>query len=1183
MRFIRNNFYIIALTFLLVTHKSYSKSETCVEAGNFGNYITGGTEVNPAKHLKNYTYIERFFPIQVNEIKIVARGLIKYVGGGVISGLGIDQKLIKTKKGNSYNFYLDLGEGVDLRGALGGKDSFYTPVAGISFKNKNKPTIPNGCSKSSPEKEIKYEKSSIGDCSKITLFLQEDIKQNANAEDNSCYSAKCDNEISVILENNYTFNIKFLEEKYGKDGIEGKEEEYKNKLSKFFSCLVSGKEDCSSTRNEISGSSSGQKIKKVNNALENFEICIKSSDKKIMAKEEFIKKYYYLQCEEPQEKTEMIYFDDVEIVRHPVYDDENTAVADEATKPEQKYQYQIKKNFKANQDGDVYFFIGDKKEEQKRGFNITTEDKKYFTNGDNLNITIYQYDKNGKINNQCKLDMRKYSFSEDGKLSIKINRNEENIGVECIAGYLSTSNRYIKFIFSIKKDDEKDEDDYYYGRYEISAIANNPNSYFNILDIRENGDSFIKSILKEIDGYIPYKKSYNESELRDAFQKRIKSDKDIDEFAFSFDEYCGHRTTIEGSLGNNNKELIWEYTTQNGWVKDGNICKYENNKNDNIGLVKKIYTSFIKNDVFRNSINLILILSVIFYTISLMTGSSDLSREEIINKAIRISIAMVFLHPDYGFTWFNEIFLTTFKAGLANLSYSIFNSLTLTSSVTHDASDMAMGLFHPQGFNIIFNDTFVKKLIGLLFSYPLGTFSLLLIVGPALFMYIKTFFHVLMMYFITHLTISLMFILAPIFIAAFLFDSTKPMMDSWIENLFSFSAQQLTLLITFKFFDGIIIFLLKNAFAYEACQKGIFLFFFGKINVFAVEEMSMAYAYKFLLLYMAIFFMKELISFVNEIVSDIFDGFSLGHMTQQSMRQVSSGIGKIKGITSNMGSFSKKGIAFGAGKLASRNTAKRIEGAMDSVSNLFDDKKTPITDYIKGAGPLNIINRINREDSKSKIEIVTNQAHTKAMIDNYDYINDKIKKDIKDNRFKYYGNSEALKDAKEKIINDNINNIDNLTQKEKRNMKNALVKNNKKLSQGNWLYRGYTKTNLNNNKFDIKNDDLNSNTKDMHKGIIISPNKSLTGKVNLSVDEEIKTHTQIIDGSYKSLLHQKKNSRFNINKGGYTKDSSRESLEKIRDAFNERNDKDSNSHIKNHLDNINKTLESYEKTKNEKR
>ena len=74
-----------------------------------------------------------------------------------------------------------------------------------------------------------------------------------------------------------------------------------------------------------------------------------------------------------------------------------------------------------------------------------------------------------------------------------------------------------------------------------------------------------------------------------------------------------------------------------------------------------------------------------------------------------------------------------------------------------------------------------------------------------------------------------MFILAPIFIAAFLFESTKTMMDSWIENLLSFSAQQITLLITFKFFDGIIVFLLKNTFAYEAC-KNFYLFFFGDVK-----------------------------------------------------------------------------------------------------------------------------------------------------------------------------------------------------------------------------------------------------------------------------------------------------------------------------------------------------------------
>ena len=80
---------------------------------------------------------------------------------------------------------------------------------------------------------------------------------------------------------------------------------------------------------------------------------------------------------------------------------------------------------------------------------------------------------------------------------------------------------------------------------------------------------------------------------------------------------------------------------------------------------------------------------------------------------------------------------------------------------------------------------------------------------------------------------------------------------------------------------------------------------------------------------------------------------------------------------------------------------------------------------------MDVINRINRKDLKSKIEIAANKKHNMQMMNGYDDIRGKIQKDLKDNKFKYYDNSDAIKSAKEKIINDNVNKMNNLT-KEKR-------------------------------------------------------------------------------------------------------------------------------------------------------
>ena len=82
----------------------------------------------------------------------------------------------KGKKGNSYDFYIDIGEGLALKMFLKKKDSFYAPVAGFLFKDKNKPTTnPTNCSRTNLDDEVEHKKISIDECSKIDLFRLEDM------------------------------------------------------------------------------------------------------------------------------------------------------------------------------------------------------------------------------------------------------------------------------------------------------------------------------------------------------------------------------------------------------------------------------------------------------------------------------------------------------------------------------------------------------------------------------------------------------------------------------------------------------------------------------------------------------------------------------------------------------------------------------------------------------------------------------------------------------------------------------------------------------------------------------------------------------------------------------------------------------------------------------------------------
>ena len=1180
MRFIRNNIHIFIITFLIIGSNSYAKDKDCIEAGNFGNYITGGLNVDSREHIKKVITLEKLFPINDDKITLRAKGTLTYDDiNSTKKNIGNWNRssFFNVKNGGSYNFFLNIGEGKNLKTALEGSKKFSNKVVGVFFE-KGKPIEQPDCDTDTIGIRIEHQANDPSKCSGVMSLNMSDIK---NQDDGTCIGKGCNDEIGNIMDN----SLLSLNEKY--TAIINDPNKIGLQLSDFFKCSL-GEEEKKECYNEFITKKEEELAllrQQFNNNLKTITSCIRNDNIKRVSFKIYdgIDDYhYYNSCS--VEHGEMIYFDDISIVTNRLTNSDNNSEETE------RYNYKIKKTFKAKNNGRIFFFTLDGSEPE-----ISIPNTKYLTNGENLVITIKQYNSDNKPTQTCRL--KKRLFNNEGFAELNFNKNQKNLGIDCAAGHLNNKDK-MKFIFSISKENKKDKDEYYYGEYEVSVVAKNSDSYIDILNIRGDGESFLKSTLKEIDGYIPFKKSYNKDEFLYQYHQRINStkkiDKDyckknIDECNNIFNKYCGtDKLSITNSVGNNNKEIAWDYNSKNGWVKDGNICKYDNSKNNNIGLVKKIYTGFIKNDVFRNSINLILVLSVIFYTISLFTGSSDLSRQEMINKMIRFSIVVVFLHPDLGFTWFNEIFIYSFKAGLSNLSYSIFNSLTLTSSINHNSSDMAMSLFQPHGLNTIFNGTFIFKLSALLFTYPLGTFSLILIVIPALSMYLYTFFYVMMVYFTTHLTISLMFIMAPIFLAAALYESTKSMIDSWISNLFSFAAQQITLLVTFKFFDGIVIFLLKNAFFYESCQS-VLQIFTTNFNVFKIEELSISYAYKFLLLYIAIFIMKGVIIFVNSVVSDIFSGFKLGSMAKQSIGQIQNAQAAIKNIGSNMGLVTKQATLWGTSKIGGKNMAKRVERAMDIVSYPFDDKKTTISDYIKGGGPLDVINKINKTDLRSLEEIKANKEHQEQMNQLFDDTNKQIAEDIKNNKYKYYKNPEARENAKKKIINDNIKKMHNLTNKEKENMRNALMKNNKKLLRGsNMLERGYQSSHLQDNQVNINNKDSyydeirrslkkdydqkkleDSVEKEIEKNITAFNEHEKIQEMKEKLKTEKITSKQL---GYKAKIMMNKSESKNI-----SKNDAKAKLEKIRDAFKERED---NKDIEKHIKKINETLN---KPKNQKR
>ncbi|MDA9818253.1 type IV secretion system protein, partial [Flavobacteriaceae bacterium] len=560
-----------------------------------------------------------------------------------------------------------------------------------------------------------------------------------------------------------------------------------------------------------------------------------------------------------------------------------------------QYSGYFKKNITFSKTGKLYFFIADDPNgaDPNLKFNVINEGQKvFYSNGKRLKIVA------SRGNDECILDSAYHRFSKSGELNLKVNESKDNLGLNCEIGNInrvaeSASEEARKVNFSFYFDDDDSNYSNNGGYYKISVISKNVTSAFNPLGFGQEGESFIKTILREMDGYRPKKKELTKNEIYQEYsgENIIASvNQDIDDI---FKTYCGIKSDSSrygDSFFTNNS--LWEYTYDNGWYIDAKSDKCVWNATDsNGGLVQKVYKTFLDSPFYRNTINSLLVLMVIFYAITTLTGISDFSRDNVIKKMIRFGVIMLFLHPDAGFYWFSNIFIDAFKGGVNQMVYNISESFSGVPS-GDITPDITLTLFESEAINIIFSKAFVGKLFALFFDIPIGTIAFLFIVFPAVILYIYTFFYVVFLYLIAQLTISLMFILAPIFLVAALFESTKEMFDNWLSQLFSLSMQQIMLIITFKFFNIIVLGILKITFHYEVCPAWYDVIFGLGFSFYKIAHLPITFGvfFKFLLFFAAVYIMNKMIFFISKLIGQIFEGFRIGKMATSAVNAMKGAI-----------------------------------------------------------------------------------------------------------------------------------------------------------------------------------------------------------------------------------------------------------------------------------------------------
>ena len=245
-----------------------------------------------------------------------------------------------------------------------------------------------------------------------------------------------------------------------------------------------------------------------------------------------------------------------------------------------------------------------------------------------------------------------------------------------------------------------------------------------------------------------------------------------------------------------------------------------------------IYTNIVEENSFLNYIKALLVLYIIFTAIGFLIGVIQITNAEFVIRIFKIGVIMQLVATGESWAFFNKYFFSFFQNGVNELTSIVFGG----ASVITDPTAIDASKVHQEGcisnvagiqmFDHFIDQTFsyetTRKILSLFFGDHITILKGLLFV-PIIYILIIviliTVIKSVLIFMVSYLAISILIVLAPIFIPFTLFKLTRSFFDNWIKQMISYFIQPLIILI----FAGFVITLfnaqMHNLFGYRICWK----------------------------------------------------------------------------------------------------------------------------------------------------------------------------------------------------------------------------------------------------------------------------------------------------------------------------------------------------------------------------
>lgn len=248
---------------------------------------------------------------------------------------------------------------------------------------------------------------------------------------------------------------------------------------------------------------------------------------------------------------------------------------------------------------------------------------------------------------------------------------------------------------------------------------------------------------------------------------------------------------------------------------------------DNRGFVQKFYEAVIKDTAYQTILKICFTLMISFYGMYYLLGMAELTQSELITRLVKIGFIYLMVGTD-GWYYYNMFFVKFFKSGVDYLVFAIAGAFDDSASLSaafvkndfYDKSVLFSGV--DRNLSLMFSDIVTYKIWGLLFVSFFGWLYVFLIYS-SIITYILTVANALLLYLTAQFFISMLLAFGPIFFVLLVFNKTKEMFNKWLNNLISFSLEQIFLLTCLSLFNMLVYNIIKFVLSYRVCWRPVWV------------------------------------------------------------------------------------------------------------------------------------------------------------------------------------------------------------------------------------------------------------------------------------------------------------------------------------------------------------------------